>query len=70
MSRNLHAHDVESGYLRDPAEQLANQKLDYPQTLEAGNTAELEAQSMRVFNRRCCFVHAMTAKIPNESIFA
>jgi len=70
MSRNLHAHDVESGYLRDPAEQLANKELDHPQTLKGGNTAELEAQSIRVFNRRCYFVHATTAKIPNDSIFA
>jgi len=43
MSRNLDAHDVESGYLRDPAEQLANQKLDHPRTLKAGNTSDPEA---------------------------
>lgn len=43
VSRNLDAHDVKSGYLRDPAEQLANQKFSRLRTLKACNTAELEA---------------------------
>jgi hypothetical protein len=41
--------EVKSGYLRDPAEQLTNQKLTRTGAVQVGRTAELEVHCVESY---------------------